>query len=125
MEDFLNVTLKEMNTKCDFVRLSEEFLKAMRINRAIFGGRHAFRKSMNGINTRSIINVALFDIFSTEFAKWPEASTIAKAVEIRNAATIMLADPEFQDAISRSTNSLRNVKTRFRFIEKFIRPLLS
>jgi hypothetical protein len=124
MEDFLNRTLKGMNTSCDFEQLSANFLKSMRINEAIFG-KHAFRKSMQAGSSRSVINVALFDIFSTEFAAWPEEKAIANAAAIRNASRDMLEDETFLDAISRSTNSTRNVRIRFEFAANYIRPLLS
>lgn len=123
MEDFLNSALKEMNAGCDYNRLTKDFLKSMRINKAIFG-RHAFRKSMSGGNSRSVINVALFDIFSTVFAPWPESSVIACAKDIQKATKEMLHDDEFNEAISRSTNSTKNVKTRFQFVENHITPLL-
>lgn len=124
MEDFLNLTLKGMNASCDFERLTEDFLKSMRINHAIFG-RQAFRKSIAEGSSRSVINVALFDILSTEFASWPESTAIARAEEIRKATKEMLHDDIFLEAISRSTNSTRNVKIRFQFAESHIRPLLS
>lgn len=123
MEDFLNLTLKKMNAACDFELLTADFLKSMRINKAIFG-RHAFRKSIGEGHSRSVINVALFDIFSVEFAAWPEEAAKARAEEICNATKAMLRDNEFLEAISRSTNSTRNVKMRFQFIESHIRPLL-
>ena len=124
MEDFLNLTLKGMNEECDFEQLTADFLKSMRINEAIFG-KHAFRKSMQAGSSRSVINVALFDIFSTEFTAWPEEEAIANAAAIRNAARTMLEDENFLDAISRSTNSTRNVRIRFEFVAHHIRPILS
>jgi hypothetical protein len=124
MEDFLNLTLKGMNDSCDFEQLTADFLKSMRINETVFG-RHAFRKSMQEGTSRSVINVALFDIFSTEFTAWPEEQAIANAAGIRNAARAMLNDETFLDAISRSTNSTRNVRIRFDFAANYIRPLLS
>jgi len=123
MEDFLNLTLKEMNIACDFEQLTADFLKSMRVNEAIFG-RHAFRKSIGEGYSRSVINVALFDIFSVEFAAWPEDVAKARANDIRIATKFMLNDEDFLEAISRSTNSTRNVRTRFQFIESQIRPLL-
>jgi hypothetical protein len=123
MEDFLNETLKGMNASCNFDRLSEDFLKSMRINKTIFG-KHAFRKSMSGGPARSVINVALFDVFSSEFARWPESTATERKREIRKATIEMLSEEDFIESISRSTNSTRNVKTRFQFIEDHIRPLL-
>jgi hypothetical protein len=124
MEDFLNTTLKRMNAACDFDRLTQDFLKSMRINRTIFG-KHAFRKTISAGYSRSVINVALFDIFSTEFAAWPEATAIERAVDIKKAAKTMLDDDDFLDAISRSTNSTKNVRIRFQCVENHIRSLLS
>jgi hypothetical protein len=124
MEDFLNLTLKAMNANCDLELLTADFLKSMRINESIFG-KHAFRKSLAEGYSRSVINVALFDIFSTELAAWPEHLAALRAKEIRNAAQTMLQDEDFLESISRSTNSTRNVKYRFEFIQSHIRPLLS
>lgn len=124
MEDFLNMTLKKINAGCDFERLTGDFLKSMRINHAVFG-RQAFRKSIAEGHARSVVNVALFDVFSTEFAAWPEDVAVARAEEIRAATKELLDNADFLEAISRSTNSSRNVKTRFQFIESRIRPLLS
>jgi hypothetical protein len=124
MEDYLNLTLKDMNASCDFESLTENFLKSMRINHSIFR-RHAFRKSIGGSGARSVINVALFDIFSAEFATWPETTANARAEDIRIATKEMMHDENFLEAISRSTNSTRNVKIRFQFVETHIRPLLS
>jgi len=124
MEDFLNHALLSMNASCDFEQLKADFLKSMRINSAIFG-KHAFRKSISEGYSRSVINVALFDIFSTEFAAWPEDLANANASAIRKATKMMLSDETFLDAISRSTNSTRNVKIRFEFIKTHIRTLLS
>jgi hypothetical protein len=124
MEDFLNMTLKEINASCDFEKLTTDFLKSMRINHAVFG-KHAFRKSMNEGNMRSVINVALFDVFSTEFTSWPEDLAKARRKDIRQKAKEMLENETFLDAISRSTNSTRNVRTRFEFVSSHIRPLLS
>ncbi len=123
MEDFLNTTLKGINSHCDFDRLTSDFLKSMRINKLIFG-KHAFRKSISAGYSRSVINVALFDIFATEFAVWPEAIAIERAVDIKEAAKKMLGDDGFLDAISRSTNSTKNVRIRFQFVDSHIRSLL-
>jgi len=122
MEDFLNTTLKAMNTSCDFDTLTGLFLKSMRINRSIFG-RHAFRKSIGGQGPRSVINVALFDVLSVEFVLWGEEAANAAQEPIRNAIQTLLSDSEFDEAISRSTNSLRNVKLRFEKIEQALTPL--
>jgi len=124
MEDFLNLTLKGMNVSCDFEKLTTEFLKSMRINHAIFG-KHAFRKSTNDGSMRSVINVALFDVFSTEFTAWPEDMAKAKADKIRQQTREMLSNETFLDAISQSTNSTKNVRTRFEFVSNYIRPLMS
>lgn len=124
MEDFLNLTLKDINSGCNLDQLTNDFLKSMRINYTVFG-KHAFRKSIAEGHPRSVINVALFDIFSTEFTAWPEDVATARAQEIRKTSKEILGNDEFLEAISRSTNSTRNVKTRFQFIESKIRPLLS
>jgi len=123
MEDFLNRTLKKMNEHCDYESLSSSFLKSMRINQHVFG-RHAFRKSMaDPSGGRKVINVALFDILSTEFAQWNEEEAISQTSKIKKIVSEWINDAEFHDVISYSTNSTKNVHFRFQKVAETLSQL--
>jgi hypothetical protein len=118
MENFLNTTLRRMNqeeTPGFYETLTNKFLHSMAANRRIFG-KHAFRKTLSDPSNpwgRSVINVALFDVFSTLLADIPAETIEAKAGAINEACAGLLQQAAFDEAISRSTNSVRNVATRF------------
>jgi len=127
MERFLNETLRDMNEKLtaeDYAKLSAAFKQSMRNNCTLFGS-HSFRKSIaDPGNMRSIINIALFDVFSVLFAGVEETDVTEKKDAIATACRSLLAHPEFVDAISRSTNSSRNVSLRFRLAREALQPII-
>jgi hypothetical protein len=129
MEDFLNETLRRMNNSLnsdDYVKLSVKFRNSMEANMQIFG-RHAFRKTLaDPANSwgRSVINVALFDVFSTLLAEIPADIIKEKAVAISSASATLIHLAEFNEAISRSTNSTRNVQIRFTLAEQMLQKAL-
>ena len=127
MESFLNETLREMNEKLtseDFDRLTGTFRQSMRNNYALFGS-HSFRKSIaDPDNMRSVINIALFDVFSVLLADVAESIVLEKREAILNVAKSLLAHPDFDDAISRSTNSARNVSLRFRLAHEALQSII-
>jgi len=130
MDNFLNETLRRMNSTMksdDFENLSGKFLHSMEANRQIFG-RHAFRKTLaNPANPwgRSVINVALFDVFSTLLADMPSEIIKSKAAAISDASAGLIGQPEFEEAISRSTNSTRNVRNRFTLAKETLKKALA
>lgn len=99
------------------------FDASMRANYDIFG-RHAFRKHSYDTAKRSVINVALFDVFSVLFARANEELLIANADTIRTRFFDLMADDEFRDAITYSTNSTRKVQTRFTKAEAALADLI-
>ncbi|MEI6646694.1 MAG: DUF262 domain-containing protein [bacterium] len=100
--------------------LSDRFLISMRTNVAIFG-ENAFRKIKAGEKPRrSVINVALFDVFSVLLAR-PGAENIANNADaVRKGLNELLEDPVFVDAITLSTNSKRKVAFRFERVERML-----
>ena len=70
MDDFLAKTLEHMNQldETELDRLGRGFRRSMRNNNLLFG-RHAFRKSLaSQYDSRSVINIALFDVCSVALA---------------------------------------------------------
>jgi hypothetical protein len=117
MEHFLNEALRKMNKEFgpgDYAEMSAGFRAGMAANHRLFGA-HAFRKSLlnPGAGGRSVVNVALFDVFSVQLADLSPDQTAARGPDIVAGVRNLLRDDGFDEAISRSTNSARNVRHRF------------
>jgi len=129
MEEFLNETLRRMNKTMkpeNLDMLALKFRNSMGANLQIFG-RHAFRKSLAwraSASGRSVINVALFDVFSTLLADIPVETLTAKAAAIRHLSTALINLASFDEAISRSTNSTKNVRVRFTLARQMLQQAL-
>jgi hypothetical protein len=126
MDAMLGETLQSMN-KMNEQKLTElrgRFDTSMRNNYEVFE-RHAFRKHIANSETRSVINVALFDVFSVLFAGVNEEVVKANATAIRENFFTLMNDPNFQYAISYSTNSTRQVNTRFELVNGLMKDLIS
>jgi hypothetical protein len=95
----------------------------MRNNYEVFE-RHSFRKHYSLTDSRSVINVALFDVFSVFFADADENLVKANAAAIREKFYVLMNTPEFLEAISYSTNSTRQVKTRFDLVNNLMKELI-
>ena len=119
MDLFLAETLKHMNklSQAALNDLTTAFERSMRNNYHLFE-RHAFRKHKNAYGRRSPINIALFDVLSVQMAKYDETYMLQHADEMRRIFYSLVDDYGFDEAISSSTNSQRNVKTRFLLIER-------
>ena len=117
MDDFLAGALEKMNVldKQELDAMQTDFEHSMKMNYNLFK-RHAFRKSLayNGYAAaRTVINIALFDVFSVLFAKVDTGLIEENAQHIRKIAYRLLGDDEFHQAITFSTNSTRQVRCRF------------
>jgi len=112
MDEFLGKALTEMNRGFDFDYLTKGFLLSMQFSHELFG-EQAFRKSMDGISRRSIINVALFDIMSVGFSGLVDQNVLKESEPLTRMIRRLLLDHEFNVSISRSTNSASAVRIRF------------
>jgi hypothetical protein len=124
MDDFLARTLDEMNSlsKTELESLTEEFDQAMKANYMLFG-KHAFRKSLaenSPLASRTVINIALFDVCSVLFATLEEAATTKHADQLRNSISALIKDETFSQAITYGTNGVPQVTTRFKMMKKAI-----
>ncbi len=125
MDEFLAEALRQMN-KMDNEKLEQmkrDFIGSMKINKAIFG-KHAFRKSLreNSKNaSRTTLNISLFDVMSTCFAPSKLNLDNEKYNLVHKTMSVLLNDYEFDDVISRSTNSTRPVHTRHQMMSNALK----
>ena len=115
MDSFLALGLSALAKATDEERrvLRQEFDRAMALCSDLFG-EHAFRKSLaNGpYATRSIINISLFEVCA---ATMSSLGPLAQNQEeyLRETVTSLIDDLRFSNAITYSTNSTSQVRTRF------------
>lgn len=123
MDKFLNEALRRMNEeKPDLEELTEKFVNSMNVNYALFG-IHSFRKSLISGGGRSVINISLFDVLSCIFADWPIQHAKENKNEIKQIIVDLLQDDDYAYSITYSTNSTRNVESRFKRMKEALAPL--
>ena len=120
IDEFLARTLRKMN-EMGRDRLNKQFTpvfeRSMRNNYHVFG-KQAFRKPKRIDGGRSIINIALFDVYSVLMTKFSEDFVIEHHDSFLHYFEQLQQDQEFVNAITISTNDVRNVVTRFEKIDK-------
>lgn len=119
LDGFLAEALRRLNRSPDeeINQLKKVFILSMNNNRTVFG-EHAFRRYKAGQQTRSMINMSLFDVESVIMARYPEDQVQAKAEALRAAFFRLMDNEEFRDAISLGTSDKAKVKTRFAMFQK-------
>ncbi len=124
MDTFLRDVLKEKETAGAeyWEELTCRFLLSMRRNHRIFA-ESAFRR-IKEKGRRSVINVALFDVFSVLMAKHGEHIQQDHDARIRAGFRTLLEDTEFVDAISFATNGAKKVAYRFERTDTMLKELL-
>lgn len=128
MDDFLAKSLEKMNkfSQNEADNLNQAFLKSMRTNYRLFD-KHAFRKSLTYQDSsapRFVLNIALFDVCSVSFAELDEETIQEKENLLQNVIEELINDERFSQAITISTNGLRQVKIRFEMIKDAIRQVI-
>lgn len=116
MDEFLARAIERLNSRDgDWLeRLDRRFVLSMRNNQAIFE-RHAFRKSLAwNQESRSVINISLFDVMSTMLSVIPQATVDRRVRQIGQRVAALVNDAAFSHSITYSTNSTSQVQTRFR-----------
>ena len=127
MDEFLAKTLERLNSEDDGVlhELENAFVRSMRKNHELFG-RHAFRRSLaTDQGKRSVINISLFDVFSWAFTKIPRREINEDGEEIAQLVIDLFLEPDFENAITYSTNSTRQIRIRFGMVENILRPYMT
>lgn len=122
MDLFLADVLKQMNKEStNFLSdLEMKFRRSMQHNEALFG-RYAFRRHVEqdvaDMSRRSVINAALFDVWSVIMAKYPAELSEQHENELNEVFYELIVDDDFIDAIRISTNSSIKVVKRFEMVE--------
>lgn len=125
MDAFLADTLKHMNKKMkpvELTTLAQRFATSMRNNYTVFKG-HAFRKHTQATLRRSVLNVALFDVFSVMMAGYNEQLIANKATSIQQKFFALMNDERFLSSITLGTNEPAKVRIRFRFVREAFQDL--
>ncbi|MBA3532213.1 MAG: DUF262 domain-containing protein [Ardenticatenales bacterium] len=119
MDQFLADTLEQMNKlePTPLRELAQHFESSMKNNFMVFE-QHAFRKHSPESTSRSVINIALFDVFSVQLALYPEAWVRDQKDEIHAIFYELMQNQTFADSISLSTNDLRRVRDRFQLVDE-------
>ena len=122
MDDFLARALERLNTLDEqhLADLETKFSKSMKSNYKLFD-RHSFRKSLkyeSKRGARSVINIAFFDVLSWAFSKMSCDAVENNADEISNRVINLVLNSKFEHAITHSTNSTVQVRTRFRMVKE-------
>lgn len=123
MDLFLADALQMMNgeTEAFLDELEIQFQNSMQHNFELFG-RYAFRRNSSldkkiGYR-RSVINAALFDVWSVTLAREPKPLTESRKELFARVFYELLKDYSFIDAIRISTNSSDKVTRRFKMVEE-------
>ncbi len=129
MDDFLARTLGKMNKMKpdELINMSSVFRKSMVNNYLVFE-RHAFRRHMSKDEPRSVINVALFDVFSVLMARFETDFVNTHTEEMWQRYYLLMSDENFVSSISTSinslsTNSVTKVRDRFALVEKAFKDM--
>ena len=120
MDDFLGRTIEELNKTGNdgLVAFRQKVTDSMERNFALFGP-HSFRKSLREASDdarRSVLNIALFDVLSWAFARMSCTAVEEDGDEIATRIRALIPDVKFEHAITYSTNSTAQVRTRFEMV---------
>jgi len=124
MDEFLANCLKEMNEMDNsaFSKLSCEFQWSLDNNYMLFGC-HSFRKHKPNQKHRNPINASLWDVMCTGLSRIRKDQVKAHKVPLRQAIYGLLADKDFNAAITSGTSSARNVMLRFQAAQLAIKEV--
>ena len=120
MDEFLARAIGRLNSAENdrLVALGRRFTDSMQHNFTLFRF-HSFRKSLREANLgarRSPVNIALFDVLSWAFARMSGSAVEEDGDGIAYCIRMLLDDDSFVHAITYSTNSTKQVHTRFNMV---------
>ena len=125
MDEFLAESLRIMNRQSDedLSRLGTDFRRGLENNFSLFG-RHAFRKHTRGQESRGVLNASLWDVMSTGLSRYSREQVDSSADALREAFHGLLADEEFNTAITYGPNGPRKVRHRFEAAHGMMKEVL-
>ena len=126
MDKFLADTLNKMNTltERELEALSADFRHSMLNNYHLFG-EHAFRKHMGPDERRSVINVSLFDVFSTLLVTPSSEAIKDHEGAIQYGFYNLMQLEKIQAAITLGTNQVNRVRDRFALVQDMLTRALT
>lgn len=129
MDEFLSQTLKKMNQMDDnqLKLLRTEFDRSMETNFLLFK-TYAFRKSIRENRDwakRTPINISLFDVCSVLFSNIDEPKIKANKEKLQQNFQKLMHNETFEQAITSSTHSVKQVHTRFMLAEDAIKEVFN
>lgn len=125
MDDFLANTLKKINTLSisEITILGDKFRKSM-VNNFILFNRYSFRKHRNTLEKKSVINAALFDVFSVVCAKYYDSQIKECRDRILESFYYLMEDEMFYNSITLSTGDVKKVRYRFEKINELFNRII-
>ncbi len=114
MDEFLAEALKSMNSLPpeELKNLSDQLRLSLENNYSLFEN-HSFSKHVEGQEDRSVINAAIWDVMSVGLSRYTSATVSGKKSELKQAFYKLLKNKDFEEAVTRGTNQVKNVLTRF------------
>jgi hypothetical protein len=126
MDEYLASALQLINTMDDAqIKILEDNFNTAMLNCYSVWREQTFRKYKEGQLFRSVINAALFDVLSILVGNYKKEFTAAIKKRLQQKLTELLNNENFNNAITSSTNSLRQVKIRFEMAEDAFGTVLS
>lgn len=125
MDEWLAESLKMMNRaeSGQLEDLRRRLHTGLTNNLAVFG-KYAFRKHKATSQERGIINASLYDVMSTGLSTYEPELVAGCAEALRAAFFDLLADKDFEKAITYGPNTRREVNTRFRMANEMLSKVL-
>ena len=119
MDEFLAEALKKMNALAseELQNLSTQLRLSLQNNYLLFE-KHSFRKHAEGQENRSVINAAIWDVMSVGMSRYPATLVSEKADALKLSFYKLLKNNEFDEAVTRGTNQVKNVLTRFKLANR-------
>lgn len=125
MDDFLAQCLRHMNKmgSASLAQLSDQLHRGLANNFMLFD-RHAFRKHRPGQEVRSVLNASFWDVMSTGLSRYTEERVQSCAEPIRRSIHDLLANVDFNTAITYGPNGSRQVRARFSMARQTLREAI-
>ena len=124
MDEFLAISLKKLNTEDESLPALSEQLRTTLDNNFHLFGKHAFRKHEPGQEKRSVLNASLWDVMSTGLSRYSRQFVEERSDTLRDGFYRLLEDRDFQQSISYSTNSVKQVRYRFGKVKAMLEDVL-